>query len=836
MKEKFRVTGMTCSACSSFVEKTITKLAGVNKVNVNLLANSMIVDYNEDIIDNSTIINTVNSIGYNASLFNSPIKEILNNNEHTDINNMKFRLIFSLCFLIPLMYISMGHMINLPLPHYISSHGNPIGFALTQFLLTLPIVFVNRKFFIIGFKSLIKKSPNMDTLIALGSSAALLYGIYILYIMSYELSNGLFNEAHNNTMNLYFESSAMILTLITLGKFLESRSKAKTSEAITKLMNLAPQTATVIRDNKEIEISLEDVLVDDIIIVKPGESIPVDGIIISGSSSIDESAITGESIPVNKSVNDTVIGATINKNGSFTFRATKVGDDTTLSQIIKLVEDASISKAPIAKLADKVSGIFVPIVISISIISLTIWFLAGYSFHFALSIAISVLVISCPCALGLATPVAIMVATGKGAQNGILIKSAEALEITHKIDTIVLDKTGTITEGKPKVTDIITNDIDSSELLKIAASLEKLSEHPLADAILEKANSEKISLLNVINFEAILGKGIVGTIDNNTYYAGNTKLMLDNNINIKNYENISNKLATEGKTPLYFAKNNKFIGIIAVSDTIKFTSKEAISTLQSLGIDVIMLTGDNKRTAEAIKNQLNVKTAISEVLPTHKEEEIRKLQNQGKKVAMVGDGINDAPALARADVGIAIGAGTDIAIDSADIVLIKSDLLDVVTAIELSNATIKNIKENLFWAFIYNIICIPIAAGLLYPINGLILNPMIGAAAMSLSSVSVISNALRLKFFKSKKRILRNKNKKGYISMKKEILIGGMRCSHCSGRVENILNSIEGVSAQVNLDAKTAYVTLSTNISDDILKNAIEDAGYTVILLNKISN
>ena len=832
MKEKFKVTGMTCSACSSFVEKTVTKLEGVNKVNVNLLSNSMIVDYNEDLTKSSTIIDAVNNSGYGASLFNSTTKKEATNNENTEIDNMKFRLLFSLCFLIPLMYISMGHMINLPLPNYISSHSNPVGFAFTQFLLTLPIVFVNRKFFIIGFKSLIKKSPNMDTLIALGSSAALIYGVYILYIMSYQLSNGLFNEAHHNTMNLYFESSAMILTLITLGKFLESRSKAKTSEAITKLMNLAPKTATVIRDDKEIELSLEDVLVNDIILVKPGESIPVDGIIISGSSSIDESAITGESIPVNKSVNDKVIGATINKNGSFTFRATKIGDDTTLAQIIKLVEDASISKAPIAKLADKVSGVFVPIVISISIISLIGWLLAGYSFHFALSIAISILVISCPCALGLATPVAIMVGTGKGAQNGILIKSAEALEITHKIDTIVLDKTGTITEGKPKVTDIITNDIESLELLKIAASLEKLSEHPLAEAVLEKAKSEKISLLSVVDFEAILGKGIVGTIDNNTYFAGNTKLMLDNNIDIKNFENISNKLATEGKTPLYFAENNKFIGIIAVSDTIKSTSKEAISTLQSLGIDVIMLTGDNKRTAEAIKNQLNIKTAISEVLPTHKEEEIRKLQSQGKKVAMVGDGINDAPALARSNVGIAIGAGTDIAIDSADIVLIKSDLLDVVTAIELSHATIKNIKENLFWAFIYNIIGIPIAAGLLYPFSGIVLNPMIGAAAMSFSSVSVITNALRLKFFKTKKRISINNNEKGDIVMKKEILIEGMSCGHCSARVEKALNSIDGVSAEVNLDAKTAYIKLNNNISNDILKNAIEDAGYTVISIS----
>lgn len=828
MKEKFKVTGMTCSACSANVEKAINKLDGVKSTNVNLLSNSMIVEYDENVINASLIIDTVIKTGYGASLFNDNKTVINTNKVESEIDNMKMRLIVSFIFLIPLMYISMGHMLGLPLPNFFHSNHNPIGFSFTQLLLSIPIAYVNRKFFIIGFKSLIKRSPNMDTLIALGSSAALLYGIYTIYQIGFDLSNGNITTASSHSMNLYFESAAMILTLITLGKFLEAKSKGKTSEAISKLMNLAPKTATVIRDNKEIEISIDNLVVNDIVIVKPGESIPVDGIIIEGSTSIDESALTGESIPVDKGINDKVIGATINKNGYFKFRASKVGDDTTLSQIIKLVEDANSSKAPIAKLADKVSGIFVPIVISISVIATVIWLFLGYNFSFALSIGISILVISCPCALGLATPVAIMVGTGKGAENGILIKSAEALEIAHKIDTIVLDKTGTITEGKPIVTDVITNNIDENKLLQIAASLEKSSEHPLADAILEKAKEKNLELLQVNNFNSLTGKGIEGKISDIKFFAGNSKLMELYNIDLLNYSKIADTLASEGKTPLFFASNSEFLGIIAVADVVKPTSKEAIDRLEDLGIEVIMLTGDNKRTAEAIKNELSLNKVIAEVLPADKETEIRKLQESGKKVAMVGDGINDAPALARADVGIAIGAGTDIAIESADIVLIKSDLLDVVTAIHLSKATIRNIKQNLFWAFIYNIIGIPIAAGILYHFLGIKLSPMIAAAAMSLSSVSVVCNALRLKLFKNDSNNTINKGDD--IIINKTIIIDGMKCNHCTGRVTELLNNVPGVnSVNVSLKDKSAYVKLNKNIDNSAFKTIIEDAGYKVI-------
>jgi Cu+-exporting ATPase len=758
MNQKFNVDGMTCSACQASVEKAVKKLEGVNSVNVNLLTKSMMVDFDEATTNHNTIIKAVDTAGYGASLFvkgnnQAASKENATNKVEEEFKEMKNRIIVSFLFVIPLLYIAMGHMYNFPLPSWLHGTENAMTFAFTQLLLTLPIVYVNRKYFQIGFKTLFHGSPNMDSLIAIGSTAAILYGIFAIYKIGYGLGHGDMESVMHYTMDLYFESAGTILALITLGKFLEARSKGKTSEAITKLMDLAPKTATVIRDNIEVEIPVEDVVIDDIIVVKPGQSIPVDGIIIDGSSSVDQAALTGESIPVEKTVGDKVIAATINKNGSFKFKAQKVGDDTTLAQIIQLVEDASSSKAPIAKLADKISGIFVPVVIIIAVVAIIVWLIAGASFEFALSIGIAVLVISCPCALGLATPVAIMVGTGKGATNGILIKSAEALEIAHTINTVVLDKTGTITQGKPVVTDIITmNTMSENELLTIAASMEKPSEHPLADAIVLKANELNLSLKETKDFTAISGRGIIATIDGMEYFAGNAALMEENNIPVNNIKEISDKFAMEGKTPLYFANKDNLLGVIAAMDIVKPTSKKAIEQFKEMGIDVVMLTGDNEKTANAIKEQLNIDRVIAEVLPGDKESEIRRIQETGKKVAMIGDGINDAPALARADVGIAIGAGTDIAIESADIVLMKSDLLDAVTAILLSKATITNIKQNLFWAFFYNTIGIPIAAGIFYSLLGWKLNPMFAAAAMSLSSVCVVGNALRLRFFKPKSR------------------------------------------------------------------------------------
>ncbi|BCJ95631.1 heavy metal translocating P-type ATPase [Anaerocolumna cellulosilytica] len=756
MNQKFSVTGMTCSACSAAVEKSVKKVPGVNAVTVNLLSNSMNVEYNGEVTDNNQIIASVVDAGYNASVFSrdkaakSKAKE--ENTVEMELKEMKMRIIVSFLFLIPLLYIAMGHMLKFPLPDIIHGTENAVTFAFLQFLLTLPIVYVNRKYYQVGFKTLLRRSPNMDTLIAIGSAAAIAYGIFAIFKIGYGLGHMDMDSVMHYSMDLYFESAGTILALITLGKYLEARSKGKTSEAITKLMDLAPKTASVIRNGVEEEIPLEDVVIDDIIVVRPGQSIPVDGIIVEGSSAIDQSALTGESIPVEKNVGDKVIGATINKTGFFKFKAQKVGDDTTLAQIIQLVEDASSSKAPIAKLADKISGIFVPIVIVIAVVATIVWLISGATFEFALSIGIAVLVISCPCALGLATPVAIMVGTGKGAMNGILIKSAEALEIAHKVNTVILDKTGTITEGKPKVTDIVTAaGITEEKLLQIAASLEKPSEHPLAEAIVERAKENALSLSEVKNFNAISGRGIQADIEENTYYAGNLAFMKENNILTDKFVKDSESFAQSGKTPLYFADSSNLLGIIAVADVVKPTSRQAIEQFKAMGIDVVMLTGDNKITAEAIRKELNINRVVAEVLPQDKENEVRSIQEQGKKVAMIGDGINDAPALARADVGIAIGAGTDIAIESADIVLMKSDLLDGVTAIQLSKATIRNIKENLFWAFFYNTIGIPLAAGVLYTILGWKMNPMFAAAAMSLSSVCVVSNALRLKFFKPKR-------------------------------------------------------------------------------------
>ena len=824
MTEKFNVTGMTCSACSAHVEKSVKKLNGVKSVNVNLLQNNMHVDFDETAVSVDDIINAVVSGGYGASVAGKE-QEKKDNKIDNEISNMKFRLVVSLVCLVPLMYISMGHMWGWPFLNVFHGAENGITFALTQMLLMLPIMYVNRKYYITGFKTLFHGAPNMDSLIAIGSGAAFTYGIIAIYCIGYGLGHGDKEFAHSYMMNLYFESAAMILALITLGKFLESRAKGKTSQAIEKLIDLSPKTAVVIRDGKEVTVGVDDVQIGEIVVVKAGQSVPLDGVIVEGNGAIDESAITGESIAVEKNVGDKVIGATINKSGYFKFKVEKVGEDTALSQIIHLVEEASASKAPIAKLADKVSGIFVPVVISIAVITIIVWLLLGKGVSFALSMGISVLVISCPCALGLATPTAIMVGTGKGAQYGILTKSAESLETAHQVDTVVLDKTGTITEGKPSVTDIAPVGISDKELLQIAASIEYLSEHPLAKAIVEKADGLEFS--DVADFEQIVGQGVKGNVDGKKVLAGNYKMMRENNIEVSEDEIFAN----DGKTSLYFAVDNKFVGIIAVADTIKETSRQAIEDMRNMGLDVIMLTGDNAVTANAIKNKLPLSSAVAEVLPSDKEEVVRKLQQSGHKVAMVGDGINDAPALTRADVGIAIGAGTDIAIESADIVLMKSNLQDVVTSIELSHSVIKNIKENLFWAFFYNALGIPIAAGVLYGIAGLKLNPMIAALAMSFSSVFVVSNALRLRFFKPKCNNIKTvKNEKENITMTKTIKINGMMCSHCTGRVGEVLNAIDGVSAEVSLDnGGQAVVTLAKDVSDDVLKKAVVDAGYEVV-------
>ena len=848
--QKFDVTGMTCSACSARIEKNIKKTDGVIETNVNLLTNSMTVKYDESVLSDGNIIKVVEDTGYGASLAEkrkAETKKAADTDDKSEIKEMKKRLIVSFVFAVPLFYISMGHMLNWPLPNIFHGMENSLIFAFTQFLLCLPVMIINSKYYRIGFKTLFKGSPNMDSLIAIGTSAATAYGIYAIYKIGYGLGHMDMDMVMQFSMDLYFESAAVVLALITLGKFLEARAKGRTSDAIKKLMDLSPKTALVERNGMEEEIPVEDVVMGDIVIVKPGQSVPVDGTIIFGNSSIDESMLTGESIPVEKKIGDKVIGASINKSGFFKFEAQKVGDDTTLSQIIKLVEEASSSKAPISKMADRISGIFVPVVIAVAVAATIVWLILGADFEFALSIGIAVLVISCPCALGLATPTAIMVGTGKGAENGILIKSAEALEIAHHIQTVVMDKTGTITEGKPRVTDLVTDGIDETEMLRIAASAEKGSEHPLADAIVEEAKNLSLDLYDVENFEAIPGQGLIAAINNKKYYLGNLRLINEQNINIKDFEEKSMKFAEEGKTPLYFADENSVLGIISVADIVKPTSEAAIKEFEAMGIEVVMLTGDNKKTAEAIRKQLNISRAVAEVLPQDKEREIRKIQEQGRKVAMIGDGINDAPALARADVGIAIGAGTDVAIESADIVLIRSDLMDAVTAVQLSKATIRNIKQNLFWAFIYNTIGIPLAAGVFYSILGWKLNPMFAGGAMSLSSVSVVSNALRLKFFKparmakealnvysketdvSYNKEKSTKNNNGGNEMNKVLTVEGMSCGHCKAAVEKALKAVDGVeNAVVDLEKKSADVTLSKNVDSDVLTKAVTDAGYEV--------
>ena len=830
MNKKYKVTGMTCSACSSRVEKCVEKLDGVNNVSVNLLTNSMQVDFDENKLTEEKIANSVIQAGYGMEIPTGKAekKEGKEDVVEKNIESMKKRTIWSFIFLIPLMYVAMGHMIGLPQPSFLTGDANAVSFALTQLLLCIPVLYINRAYFERGFRSLIHGAPNMDTLISVGSGASLVYGIFAIYRMGYGLGIQNMELVHRYLHDLYFESAVMILALINIGKYLEARSKGKTSEAIQKLIDLAPKTALVERNGQVVEIAAEDVLTGDILQVKPGSSIPADGVVIEGRTSVDEAAITGESMPVEKKEGDTVTAATLNKTGFIRMRAARVGQDTTFFQIIRLVEEASSSKAPIARMADKIAGIFVPTVMGIALLTGIVWLLMGAEFEFALSCAIAVLVISCPCALGLATPVAIMVGTGKGAENGILIKSGEALEIAHNVQSVVLDKTGTITEGKPVVTDIISFGMSENKILEISAALETKSEHPLAEAVLLKAKG--MELPNAENFAAIPGKGIMAKIQGNVYYAGNQKLIKEQGISCEKALSSMEKLSEEGKTPLILADEKQVLGIIGVADVVKPTSAKAIQELKKLGIQVIMLTGDNARTAKAIQKQLDIDTVIAEVLPQDKEREISRLQEEGKTVAMVGDGLNDAPALARADVGIAIGAGTDVAIESADIVLMKNDLQDVATAIELSKAVIRNIKENLFWAFFYNVCGIPLAAGVLYPVFGLKLSPMFGAAAMSLSSLFVVSNALRLRFFHSLKKgktqpesIQEKKEEKNMYTMK----IEGMMCPHCQAAVTKALEALEGTKAEVNLETKEAYV--ETGLEKEALKKAVEDAGYQVL-------
>lgn len=831
--KQYNVTGMSCASCVARVEKAVNKVDGVTSCSVNLLTNSMSVDGD---VKSSDVISAVEKAGYGASLKGNSSKENKTNDEplkDTETPKLKKRLFSSLIFLLLLMYISMGHMMwGFPLPSILAN--NHIAMGLIQLLLTGIIMVINQKFFISGFKALIYRSPNMDTLVALGAGASFIYSVYALFAMT--------NAQVNNDMSLvmkymdefYFESAGMILTLITLGKMLESYSKGKTTNAIKGLMNLAPKKATILVDNVEKVVPIEEVKIGDIFVVKPGENIPVDGVVIEGESAVNESALTGESIPADKTVGDNVSGATVNQSGFIKCKATKVGEDTTLSQIIKMVSDASATKAPIAKVADKVSGIFVPIVISIAVVTIIVWLLCGATFGNALVRGISVLVISCPCALGLATPVAIMVGNGVGAKNGILFKNATSLETTGKVSYVLLDKTGTITNGTPVVTDIIPSEnYTENDLLSYASSLESKSEHPLAKAVVQKAIDSNIKTLDTTDFKSLTGNGVSAKINGKTIVGGSVK-------HISSITNIDEKvikqadeLATKGKTPLLFVMDNRLLGIIAVADVVKSDSPKAIKELQNMGIKVVMVTGDNEKTAQAIAKESGVDEVIAGVLPDGKEKVVTQYKQKGM-VAMVGDGINDAPALTRADIGIAIGAGTDVAIDSADIVLMKSKLTDVSGAIRLSRGTLRNIHENLFWAFIYNVIGIPLAAGVWIPIFGWTLSPMFGAAAMSLSSFCVVTNALRLNFLnirssKRDRKIKNKTNKKEKNTMTTTLKINGMMCPHCEATVKTALESIDGVtSAEVSHESGTAVVTLSKEVSEDVLKKAVVDKGYTV--------
>ena len=871
--EKFIVTGMTCASCQAHVQKAVSAVSGVDHCDVNLLTGTMQVAY-ENAPNPDAVCKAVAAAGYGATPADA--KAAPGDAEKTaraaaqeEQKHMLHRLIASIVFFVPLFYISMGHMVGLPLPPFLEGLDNSINYAMAQLLLVIPIMYLNRSYFINGYKALWHRAPNMDTLVAVGASAALVYGVVAIIQIGQGLAHQDWDLVNQYHMDLYFESAGTILTLITVGKYLESRSRGQTTAAVEALMDLKPQTARVLRDGKEMEIPIDDVRVGDTVIVRPGARIPVDGVVTEGLSSVDQSAITGESIPVEKHEGDEVISASMNGTGRLLFRATKVGGDTTLSQIIQLVEDAGNSKAPIARLADKIAAVFVPVVMAIAVVAALVWLFLGMGVGAALKTGISVLVISCPCALGLATPVAIMVGTGKGAQLGILYKSATALENAHRVDTVVLDKTGTLTQGRPEVTDILVAPqagVSERELLEAAAALEAPSEHPLAQAIARRAEQDHIPPKPVKSFSAIPGRGLTATLDGAFWCAGNAQLMEEEGVDISTFSKQAEDLAARGRTPLYFVRDRKLMGLVAAADMLKPTSRAAIQAFRKLGVHVVMLTGDNRRTAEAVRRDLGLDEAVAEVLPQDKERVVRELQEQDHKVAMIGDGINDAPALTRADIGIAIGAGTDVAIESADVVLMKSDLLDAVAALELSRAVIRNVRQNLFWAFFYNALCITLTAGVYHPLLHWQLNPMVGAAAMSLSSVCVVTNALRLRAFKPKAALAAreaaengaaesalppdsdgNEGKtwimfdretaveaapvgsvKGVPAMKKIVGVDGMMCAHCQMHVTKALEGVPGVEkAEVSLEDKQAVVTCAENVSDDALKKAVEDAGYT---------
>lgn len=833
MTEQFAVTGMTCAACSAHVEKAVSRLSGVQSAPVNLMLGSMTVTYDEKAVTESDIIAAVKAAGYGASPASQTDQGQLRRDQDAALRRRKKHLIWSVVFLVPLFYLSMGHMMGLPLPQVLHTH--PLLLACLQLALVIPILSLNRNYFTVGFSRLVKLSPNMDSLVAVGAAAGLVYSLIEMGLLAAGQVSGM--------PDLYFESAGMILTLVTVGKYLEERSRGKTTGAISALLALAPESAVVRRQGQELTIPTEEIVAGDTVIVRQGGRIPVDGVITDGHAAVDESAITGESLPVEKVPGDAVTSATVTSSGYLELRATRVGGDTTLSQIIRLMEEAASSKAPISRLADRISGIFVPAVMAISLTAALLWaFVGGMDVRFCLSIAIAVLVISCPCALGLATPVAIMVGTGQAAQQGILIKSAESLELLHKVQTVVLDKTGTVTMGQPRVTDILcAPGVTEEELLCVAASAEKPSEHPLAHAIVEEARTRHIPLCPVSGFRSVPGGGIQATLSGEAVLAGNAGYLAQNGVSLAAMEADAHRLAEDGKTPLFFAESGHLLGCIAVADVVKPDSAKAIAALRRMGRRVVLLTGDNQRTANAIARQIGVDQVIAQVLPQDKAKCVAQLQQQGQRVAMVGDGVNDAPALAQADVGLAIGAGTDIAIESADVVLMKSSLLDIPSAMDLSRAVLRNIKQNLFWAFFYNSIGIPVAAGVLYPALHLTLNPMLAAAAMSLSSVCVVSNALRLRGWKPpvftdqpvptaplpESAVFQSQGKEEN-TVNKTIHIDGMMCAHCTGRVEKALNDLPGVEATVDLDSKSAAVTCTPDVSDDTLRQAVEDAGYHV--------
>lgn len=833
MTEQFAVTGMTCAACSAHVEKAVSRLSGVQSAPVNLMLGSMTVTYDEKAVTEGDIIAAVKAAGYGASPASQTDQGQLRRDQDAALRRRKKHLIWSVVFLVPLFYLSMGHMMGLPLPQVLHTH--PLLLACLQLALVIPILILNRNYFTVGFSRLVKLSPNMDSLVAVGAAAGLVYSLIEMGLLAAGQVSGM--------PDLYFESAGMILTLVTVGKYLEERSRGKTTGAISALLALAPESAVVRRQGQELTIPTEEIVVGDTVIVRQGGRIPVDGVITDGHAAVDESAITGESLPVEKVPGDAVTSATVTSSGYLELRATRVGGDTTLSQIIRLMEEAASSKAPISRLADRISGIFVPAVMAISLTAALLWaFVGGMDVRFCLSIAIAVLVISCPCALGLATPVAIMVGTGQAAQQGILIKSAESLELLHKVQTVVLDKTGTVTMGQPRVTDILcAPGVTEEELLCVAASAEKPSEHPLAHAIVEESQARHIPLCPVSGFRSVPGGGIQATLSGEAVLAGNAGYLAQNGVSLAAMEADAHRLAEDGKTPLFFAESGHLLGCIAVADVVKPDSAKAIAALRRMGRRVVLLTGDNQRTANAIARQIGVDQVIAQVLPQDKAKCVAQLQQQGQRVAMVGDGVNDAPALAQADVGLAIGAGTDIAIESADVVLMKSSLLDIPAAMDLSRAVLRNIKQNLFWAFFYNSIGIPVAAGVLYPALHLTLNPMLAAAAMSLSSVCVVSNALRLRGWKPpvfsdqpvptaplpESAVFQSQGKEEN-TVNKTIHIDGMMCTHCTGRVEKALNDLPGVEATVDLDSKSAAVTCTPDVSDDTLRQAVEDAGYHV--------